>query len=242
MKTCLSPLSKPIFVAVLILLLLLYGCASIPVEQQREADLNLSLGLSYLKEGNYQAAYIQFQTAHRLEPKNKNILHCLGIVYLHFENLEKSKKYLLEAISIDDNFSEAHNNLGIVYMKKAQWNEAVAHFKKALSNPLYQNPESAFFNLSIAYYRLENCELAITTLREAVKRAPNFAPLYYRLALCYNKMGKYGEASEMLTTAIEKDPSYNGDKIKFIQEIKKQYLSSDQQDPDLVDYLEIANY
>lgn len=222
--------------------LLLFGCASAPVEQQRDADLHFSLGLSYLNEGNYQMAYIQFQTANRLDPRNKYILHCLGIVYLHFENLEKSKKYLLDAISLDENFSEALNNLGIVYMKTGKLDEAIEHFKKALSNPLYQNPESAYFNLGTAYYRLGKYELAITTLRDAIKRAPGFAPLYYRLALSYNKVGRYGDAAEMLTLAIEKDSIYNGDKEKFIQEIKRQYLKTDKEDTDLEDYLEIAAY
>jgi type IV pilus biogenesis/stability protein PilW len=226
----------------MILFLVLYGCASATVEQQREADLHLSLGLSYLKEGNYQLAYLQFQAAHGIEPRNKDVLHCLGIVYLHYEDLEKSKKYLHDAISIDDNFSEAHNNLGIVYLKMAKWNESIEHFKKALKNPLYQNPESAYFNLGTAYYRLGNYELAITTFRDALKRAPGFVPLYYRLALSYNKIGRYGDASEMLTMAIEKDNLYNGDKEKFIQGIKSQYLKSDKEDLDLGDYLEIANY
>lgn len=229
-------------IVVVTILLVLLGCASVPIEQRRDADLHLSLGLSYLSEGNYQMAYIQFQSAYKLDPRNKDILHCLGIVYLHFENLEKSKKYLLDAISIDDNFSEAHNNLGIVYMKMERWNDAIEHFKKALSNPMYQNPESAYFNLGSSYYRLGNYELAITIFRDALKRAPNFAPLYYRLALSYNKIGRYGDASEMLTIAIEKDAEYNGDKNKFIHVIRNQFIKSDKKDPDLLDYLEIANY
>ncbi len=222
--------------------LALLSCASAPVEQQRDFDLYFSLGLSYLNEGSYQKAYIQFQSAYKLNPKNKDVLHCLGIVYLHFDNLKESKRYLAEAISIDDGFSEAHNNLGIAYMKMDSWNEAITHFKKALTNPLYQNPESAYFNLGSVYYKTGSYELAITTLKDGLKRSPNFVPLYYRLALAYNKIGRYGDASEMLTTAVGKDSLYNGDKEKFIQEIRKQYLKSDKEDPDLVDYLEIAHY
>lgn len=222
--------------------MLLCGCASAPVEQQIEADLYYRLGLSYLNEGNYQMAYIQFQLAHQLEPKNKDILNSLGIVYLHFENFEKSKSFFLLAIAVDDSFSAAHNNLGILYLKMTKWNEAIEHFKKSLSNPLYQNPESAYFNLGTAYYRLGKYELAVTAFKDALKRVPAFVPSYYGLALAYNRTGRYGEASEMLIKAIEMDSAYNGDKMKFIQEIRKQYLKSDKDTSDLEDYLEIVNY
>ncbi len=233
---------KSIIPITVILFLLLCGCASAPVEQQREADLHFRLGLSNMDEGNYQMAYIQFQMANKIEPKNKDILNGLGVVYLHFEELEKSKSYFLAAIAIDDNFSTAHNNLGTVYLKLSKWDEAIEHFKKSLSNPMNQNPESAYFNLGTAYYRLNQYESAITAFKHALKRVPDFLPSYYGLALAYNKTGRYGEASEMLTKAIEMDNAYNKDKTKFIQEIRKQYLKSDQDNPDIEDYLEIVNY
>lgn len=223
-------------------LLIIIGCASISVEKEKEAALYFNLGLSFLNEGNYQMAYIQFQKAYGIEPRNKEILNSLGLIYLHFGDLEKSKKLFLDAITIDDSFSIAHNNLGIVYTRMLNWHDAIRHFKKALSNPLYQNPESAYFNLGNAYYKLGKYHLSIDSYNNAIKRAPNFVPAYYGLSLAYNKIGKYGDASEMLTKALDMDPTYKGDKIKFVQEIKKQYLKSDKENEDLADYLEIINY
>lgn len=222
--------------------LLLSGCASVKVEQQKEADLYFQLGVSYLNESNYQMAYLQFQKAYSIEPKNKEILNSLGLIHLHFEDLEKSRRFFLDAILIDGDFSTAHNNIGIVYIRMSKWNEAIEHFKKALSNPMYQNPESAYLNLGTAYYKLGRYDLAIISYRDSLKRAPAFAPSYYGLALSYNKIGRYGEASEMLTRAIDIDPAYNGDRMKFIQEIKKHYLKSNNNNQDLSDYLEISNY
>jgi len=237
--TCLKKYFIPIIVGSFFLL---YSCASIPVEREREADLHFKLGVSYLNESNYQMAYLHFQNAYKIEPKNKELLNSLGLIYLHFEDFEKARKFFLDAISIDRNFSIAHNNLGIVYIRISKWDEAIEHFKKALTNPLYQNPESAYFNLGSAYYRHGQYELASAAYKNSIKRAPEFAPSYYGLALCYNKTGRYGEASEMLSTAIEIDPAYNGDTLKFINEIRKQYLKSDSNAPDLADYLEIINY
>ncbi len=222
--------------------LFISGCASVSEKKVKEADLYFNLGLSYLNEGNYQMAYLQFQKAHSIEPRNKEILNSLGLIHLHFGDLEKSKRFFLEAIMVDDSFSIAHNNLGIVYTRMSNWNEAIKHFKKALSNPMYQNPESAYFNLGNAYYKLGQYELSIIAYNDSLKRAPNFVPSYYGLSLSYNRIGRYSEASEMLTKALNMDPAYNGDKVKFIQEIRKHYLKSDNENEDLADYLEIINY
>lgn len=238
---------KMYFAATKILILasclsLILGCASIKPEQQKDADMFFKLGISYLNEGNYQLAYIQLQKAHSIEPNNKEILNSLGLIHLHFGDLEKSIKFFLDAISVDRHFSTAYNNLGIAYTRMSKWNEAIEQFKKALSNPMYENPESAYFNLGNGYYRLGQYDLSIIAYKDSLKRAPKFSHSYYGLALCYNKIGRYGEASEMLATAIEIDPAYNGDKIKFIQEIKRHYFKSDGENQDLADYLEIINY
>lgn len=223
-------------------LILLSGCASVSVQEQREADLFFQLGISYLNEGNYQQAYLHFQNANKIDPKNKEILNSLGLIYMHFGDLEKARKFFLDTISIDSNFSKAYNNLGIVYTRMSKWEEAIEQFKKALSNPMYQNPETAFFNLGIAYYRIGRYDSAIAAFRDSLKRATTFPHPYYGLALSYNKIGRYGEASEMLTRAIEIDPTFKGDTTKFIQEMHKKYSKIDNHDPDIEDYLEIINY
>ncbi len=234
-----------IYFKILIILscfLLLTGCASGRMQEQKEADLSFQLGISYLNEGNYQQAYLHFQKSHSINPKNKETLNSLGLIHMHFEDLQKARGFFLDAINLDSNFSKAYNNLGIVYIKMSMWNEAIEQFKKALSNPMYQNPETAYFNLGNVYYKLGKYELAITAYKDSIKRAPSFAHPYYGLALSYNKIGRYGEASDMLTIAIEIDPAYKGDRVKFVQEIQKNYLRIENNDQDFEDYLEIINY
>ncbi|MCX7913126.1 MAG: tetratricopeptide repeat protein [Thermodesulfovibrionales bacterium] len=200
----------------------------------------MTLGLSYLNENNYQMAYIQFQKAYGIEPKNKDVLNSLGLIYLYFGDFEKAKRYFNEAIQIDTNFSAAYNNLGTLYARMSKWDEAIEYFKRALSNPLYENPENAYFNLGNAYYRVGKYELSITAYLSSLKRDSSFTPSLYGLALAYNRLGRYGDAAEMLSKAIALDPRYSGDKMKFIKDIRNQYIKSG--DQDLADYLDIINY
>ncbi len=227
-----------------LLFTVLSGCATtVTIQQQKKADFHYKMGISSLKEGNFQMAYVHLQRALPLNPDNKDVLHGLGIVYLHFEKIKESEDYFLKAISIDPNFSEAHNNLGTLYMRTGQWEKAIKSFKKALSNPLYHSPETAFYNMGMSYYRMGNFALAIDAFRDSIRRSPMFSLPYYGLALAFNRAGRYSDAAAAISRAIEIDPVYAGDRIKFINDIRQRLLTAKGEDEkDLKDYLEIMKY
>lgn len=232
-----------VFCSSVALLLLISGCATVSVEKQREADFHYKMGISYMNEGNMQAAFVELQKAYQISPNNKEILNSLGLVYLQFEEFEKARNLFLKAIFIDSGFSEAYNNLGVTYFRRRQWEEAIDAFKKALSNPLYQTPERAFYNLGMSYYRIGQYEPSINAFKDAIKRSPLFPLPYYGLALVYNKEGRYGDAAAIIARAIEIDPEYRGDRKKFIEDIKQKIITAkDEEEADLRDYLQIMRY
>lgn len=224
-------------------MILISGCATVSVEEQKKAEFHYKMGISYFNEGNIQMAFVEFQKAYQIDPNNKDILNSLGLVYLQFEEFDKARDLFLKAVFIDSSFSEAYNNLGVTYLRRRQWEEAIDAFKKALSNPLYQTPERAFYNLGISYYRIRQYEPSINAFKDAIKRSPLFPMPYYGLALVYNKEGMYGDAAAIIARAIEIDPEYRGDRKKFIEDIKQKLITAkDEEEADLRDYLEIMRY
>lgn len=224
----------------------LSGCATTVqthMEQQRMADFHYKMGTSYLNEGNIQMAFVQFQRALQLSPNDGKVLNSLGLVHLHLEKFKEAEEFFLKAVSKDDRFSDAYNNLGVIHMKTGQWQEAIKSFKKALSNPLYQTPARAFFNLGASYYRIGQFDLAIEAFQNAVKRSPLFPDPHYGLALAYNKAGRYGDAAISITRAIEIDPRYRGDGIKFMMDVRQELLTAGGEEAaDLRNFLEIMKY
>lgn len=231
------------FLLCFIFLTFLIGCATTQIDEEGEAVFHYKMGVSYMNEGNIQMAFVQFQKAYQLNPNNKEVLNSLGLVYFQLDEFEKAKEFYLKAVYVDPNFSEAYNNLGVLYISTKQFPDAVDSLKRALSNPLYQTPERAFYNLGIAYYRTGQFDLSINAYKDAIKRSPSFPLPYYGLALVYNKIGKYGDASLVITKAIEIDPAYRGDRNRFAEDIKKRIVTTKGDDEiDLRDYLEILNY
>lgn len=227
-----------------LILFLTASCATTNVQDVQKASAHYKLGVSYLSENNIQSAFIEFQKAYELDPKNKEVLNAIGTIYLlNFEDFPKAIEFFQKAVKVDPGFSEGHNNLGYAYEKIKQYNEAINSYKKALSNLLYRTPEKAYFNLGRAYYRTGRYDEAIDAYKAAAKRMADFYPAYYGLALCYNAKGRYGEASTAITKAIELDPLYKGDREKAIADLKeKKFKARGDEEKDFADYLDILKY
>ncbi len=228
----------------LYMLVYMSGCASVEVvDDKKEADYHYKMGLSYFNEGKMQAAYVQLQKALQFDPSNKDVLNNLGLVYMNLEENNKAIDTFQQAVSIDPKFSDAFNNMGVAHLKAKQYKEAIAAFEKAISNPVYETPEKAYYNMGDAYYRTKDYQKALNAYRSSAIRAPQFALPFFRMALSYNKLARYGDASSALITGLRLEPAYNGNKEKFESDVKARLASvvGDEAD-DMRDFLEILKY
>ena len=168
----------------------------------------------------------------------------IGIIYLlNYDDSPKAIDFFQKAVSVDPDFSEAHNNLGFAYEKSRKFNEAIDSYKKALSNLKYRSPEKAYNSLGRIYYRLGKYDEAIDAYNNSLKRMPELYISYYGLALCYNAKGRYGDASLAISKAIEVDPVYKGSKSKAVNDLSQKKLDArGEEEKDIADWLEILKY
>lgn len=231
-------------VAITCTLLLLSGCAGMEtVDDKREADFHYKMGLSHFNEGKMQAAFIELQKALQFDPSNKDVLNNLGLVYMNLEEPTKAIETFQKATSIDPNFSDAYNNMGVAHLRAKQYKDAIAAFEKAISNPMYETPEKAYYSLGDAYYRLKEYQKALNAYRSSSIRAPMFPLPFFRMALAYNKLARYGDAASALSAGLKAEPAYNGNKEMFEADIKTRLaLSSGAEADEMKDFLEILKY
>lgn len=239
--------SEPVVKATLLsaaALFIVCACATTGKENTLKAAAHYQIGLSYLNDNNVQPAFVEFQKAIELNPSDKEAHNAIGLIYLlKLEDYTKAIGHFQRALRIDGNFSEAANNLGFAYEKTGRLNDAIESYKAALSNPLYINAEKAYNNLGRAFYRSKKYEDSLNAFKEAIKRSSDFYLPYYGLSLCYNAMGRYGDAATALKKAIELDPAYLGNKEKAAGEMEgKRLLLKGDEERDMEDLLEIMNY
>ena len=96
-------------------------------------------------------AYVSFQKAVSSILKNKEAIMASGMFMAPCRgNSSKPRKSFGRPSSIDSDYSEAHTYLGQVLASQDRWKEAIASFRRALSNPLYGTPDLARFHLGRA--------------------------------------------------------------------------------------------
>jgi tetratricopeptide (TPR) repeat protein len=98
--------------------LFLLSCATTPGTRDiRDAEVRYKIGVSHLNKNQLKEAYIKFQEAIRLNPRDKLSMNALGYISARFKEYDKAISYYKSAISLDPDYSDAMNNLGVTYME-----------------------------------------------------------------------------------------------------------------------------
>ncbi|MBV8864815.1 MAG: tetratricopeptide repeat protein, partial [Acidobacteriaceae bacterium] len=75
-----------------------------------------------------------------------------------------------KAISLKRDYSEAINNLGVLYIQEAKVNDAIAAFEYGIR--VAPNEDILYLNLGRTYTRLGNVEKARQVMHELLDRKP----------------------------------------------------------------------
>jgi len=129
-----------------------------------------------------RGALKELLTAERSDPNLSHVQHGLGLVYHALGRPEESLNHYRRALELDPKFSEAHNNMGTLLIDLGRYDDAIAEFKVALGDILYQTPSVAEGNLGWAYVRKGDTTQGLKHLRNAVATNPKFCRGYEWLA------------------------------------------------------------
>ena len=84
-----------------------------------------------------------------------------------------------KAITLNPNFTEAYDNLGIILLELGKIKETIAIFNKAISlNPKYTK---AYNSLGAAYLALGNIKDAVASFNKAIAVNPNYLEAWNNL-------------------------------------------------------------
>ncbi len=182
------------------------GCAT------SEGSVQKSKG--YYQEGvaslehDQQKAFVSFQKAVKLDPKNKEARYGLGHILAMQGKLLQAEEELMAATKLDENYSEAYTYLGQILEKQGRWTESIAAFRQALANPLYPTPDLARFHLGRLLAHESDYQGAMEAFEDAlVVNPPNVPPalLHLELGRAYYKLGFERRSRETLTKVMTLD-------------------------------------
>lgn len=163
----------------------------------KKSELRYHLAMAHFKDGRPDVAADICNTILMTEPKNVKVAALQAKLFLHMNMPHESMETYKKILKIDEDNQEALYRLGTMYVKLGQYEKAVEKFKKLLKiNP--DNKEAKRF--------VDLYEGNVKT--SPGKKIDDTAIHHFLVAERLFSEGKYGEAAEEYSLAIEEDPEF----------------------------------
>ena len=152
------------------------------------------LGMAQAAEGNLRRGLAKLLEAIKLDPDNAELNHQTAVVLRNLGEYQLSLKYFERALALQPKYPEARNNLGTLYLVMGKWDKAIACFKEAVSDIIYNSPQFAYNNMGYAYFKKGDYDKAIESYKLALRSSPSYTLCHSNLARAYEAKGELEEA------------------------------------------------
>jgi len=175
----------------------------------KQQDIYLAQKLSQAKQSHAQGKLDDAQKAYlsllKIQAKNPEVLHGLGLIAYVQNKYQESIKYMNQAIQIhpDENYL---NNRGTVYFALKKYPEAEMDYKKALR--LKPNFADAEYNLANLYSEINRIKDALNIYDLLIQRNPNDIEALFNRGNTYSRIKSFQEAILDFNQVIQMQPTH----------------------------------
>jgi len=194
-----------------LLAVLLGGCASTSSqpsgdesEAERRSGIYLDLGVAYLRQGQPRKALRTLKKARNLDDGNARVYNALALTYQALGFDDKAQTAFEEAIDRDADDPQVLNNFGVFLAKMGSYARARKQFEKALADPLYNTPETAYYNLGWLARRQGDADQAEGMLRTALRLRADYPQARLALARLMRNEGELAKARKQLDAILKR--------------------------------------
>ena len=183
-------------------------------EQSEEAaELNVQLGIGYLRQGDWQTARVKLEKAVELNPDNVVARRALGLVYQNLGDAKGAEKQYRKAVSLASRDPDALDSLAAFLCgEESGQKEAMKLFDRALSIPLSKSFSNKALINTNAGVCIKTSDLARAEdyLRAALVADPQYGEALLQLADVSNQRGNYLQSRAFLQRHLAVSPPSPG--------------------------------
>lgn len=216
------------FISILLVTLtLLSGCTSQNsqtsgdnFDQLKASKTRVSLGLTYLKNGNYSQAKYNLDKALEFAPRSADANFAMAYYYQSVSELEQAENAYQFAMDLDPKNANIANSYGAFLCQNGNYEKAKTYFLKAVNTSSYASSAQTYENLAMCSQNQGRLEDSIQYLRSAVNHQPGRASSLYLLAQTLVETQQWQEARGILRR-YEKVSQINPQSLLLAMEIEK---------------------
>lgn len=170
--------------------------SSITSELQRAVELH--------RNGDIPAAEQAYHKILRLDPRQADALHLLGVAAHQCRRSADAVGYIRRAIAINDRCAQYHCNLGLAQRSVGELDAALGSFQTSVEiDPGFAG---GYYNLAKTLESLGRTDDAIASYRNAIGSDPLFAEAHNNLGLLLSARGRLSDAIESFRAAAAARP------------------------------------
>jgi len=180
--------------------------------------IHFHYGILLLDNNEYETALKQFKEALKIRPTESKYLVCSSICLRNMGDISTAKKTLTEALSFNENNSDAWYQLGVC---SEDYTEAIKYFQKCLG--IDKKHSGSLCSIGASYTNIGQFENALKFLTEGMKVCDKFDRQG-----CHNANVNLGTTKYMLSKSGRSE--YDGFALEAISDLEKALLNNPDQD------------
>ena len=187
---------------VAVMLMVLNGCTSQIYGQnfdlEKASKTRVSLGLTYLKNGNFRQAKFNLDKALNFAPRSADANFAMAYYYQSVSELKLAEKAYQFAMKLEPKNANIANSYGVFLCQNGDYEKAEGYFLKAVNTSSYTSSAETYENLALCSQNQGQPEDTIQYLRSAVNHQPRRASSLYLLAQSLVETQQWKEARAIL--------------------------------------------
>ena len=181
--------------------------SGVPKDIYTRAKVHTELGSMYFQNGNLIVALEELTIAISINPNYAQAYSTRGLVLYYIKELASAEKDFQRALDLDAKDPEINNNYGWFLCQIGKEKDSIAYFERAIRNPLYQTPETAYLNAGACYIKLGDLVSAEDYVRKNLRFSRDNPQALFQLAKISYLRGNYDAAREYLKKVVRQiDP------------------------------------
>jgi protein O-GlcNAc transferase len=166
----------------------------------------LDAAIRTFQSGQLPQAKLAFEQVLRLDPKEPDALHSLGLILFQLGEQEKGVQLVTQSTKVRPRHPETHYNLGIMHQRRGQAVLAESSFRQVLA--LKSNHAQAHFALGNTLKELGKGDDAVKSFEQAVKLVPSWPEGHFNLGNALRDIGEFERGAACFQKAIALKPDW----------------------------------
>lgn len=189
--------------------ILLTACVSEPLpEGFKDADdfdpvnaakTRISLGLTYLQNGNYSQAKFNLDKALQFAPRLADAHYSMAYYYQLVGEIELAEDAYQTAMDFEPNNADIANTYGAFLCRQGKYDKAKKYFLKAVNSDNYVSTAETYENLALCSKSQGQLEDAKTYLQSAINHQPSRGKSLFLLTELQIENAQWLEAKQSLS-------------------------------------------